>query len=76
MIAAARHLKNCYDALSDLSFFYADILREESKSQRQQYHALFHSGGHRSGDRRIWDPKHGHRRAIHMLAPPHTQSPM
>ena len=40
MTAAARHLKNCYDALSDLSFFYADILREESKSFALQYVAL------------------------------------
>ena len=40
MIAAARHFRNCYDALSSTSIFFADILREESKKFALQYIAL------------------------------------
>ena len=40
MIAAARHLRNCYDALSSASIFFADTLREESKEFALQYVAL------------------------------------
>ena len=40
MIAAAEHLKNCYDSLSSAAIFYADTLREESKKFALQYVAL------------------------------------